>query len=452
MKAIRHFRRFASGHVARGTLVSMAVRVVGLGLSFLQAVITARLLGPSAFGTIAIAISIAQVGATLTQLGFGSLAVRKVAQRLAVGDVSGVRSFVRNAIITVGCLSLVSSGIPFAVLVFSGVKLSQLDSALLMGGVMIAPLSFLILLRGIAQGQGKVALAQWPSEVMRPGLLVAVLVAIAIIGLRLGPLDFLGLVILSSTFAAAVACVLTLRGLQNHDLASAPITDDGRLVLQAAPFLGITLVSILHSEMATLMLGALASSGEAGLYQPVARLAPLIALPMNAAAMSFTPRLARLWQCGERERAINLTWTFTIATFTAGALVFGAMALFAPAVLWLFGPEFAVAAPMLRLYAAGMLVVAACGPAGAIVTMIGRSHHALAALIAGALLQAVLGFVLIPSGGAFGATIAVTAGTLLTWIAMLAFARKVGGFDPSLITAVVHLRRAGRKNTASQHD
>ena len=47
------------GPVARGSLMSIAIRVAALGLGFLQAVLTARLLGPEGYGTVAVALSIA---------------------------------------------------------------------------------------------------------------------------------------------------------------------------------------------------------------------------------------------------------------------------------------------------------------------------------------------------------------------------------------------------------
>jgi len=430
----------ARGPIARASIISFFVRLAGVALSFTQAILTARLLGPTGYGLVAMAFSIAQVGATAIQLGLGPLAVRTVSRYLAAGDTASVRSFVSKALLTVAALSLISMGLPTSILLFSDGKLIPLDMVLLLGCIATGPLAFILLLRGIAQGLGHIALAQWPGELLRPGILIAIMLCIAVSSLAFGPVAFLMAMILSATLAALVASFATLRLIRA--LPDATLRDRAKIpgLKVALPFLGIGLVAILQGEMATLMLGSLATVEQAGLFQPVARIAPLIALPMNAVAMSYTPRFATLWQQNERARAIQATYTFTLITFAAGLSIFLGIYLFAPLILRLFGSQFETVTPLLRILAAGQLFVAACGPAGAIITMIGRSRDALWALIVGLMLQVLLGTFLIPGDGARGAVISVTVGTAMTWLLMLFAARKAGGFDPSLITAATRLR------------
>jgi O-antigen/teichoic acid export membrane protein len=440
------------GPIARGSMVSLAVRLAGIGLSFAQAVLTARLLGAAGYGTTAVALSIAQIGATALQLGLGPLAVKTISQRLAAGDTGGVRRFVRHSLTVVGGLSLVSIGLPAAVLALSPGEPSGIELAILLGTIAIAPFAFLLLLRGIAQGLGNVGLAQWPGEVLRPGLLVAIMLAVAASGIAFGPVAFLAAVIGSATVAALAACVAALRLLNALPDSSLQETAASPALGMALPFLGIGLVAILQGEMATLMLGSLATAEQTGLFQPVARLAPLVVLPMNAMAMSYTPRFAELWQRGECERATRATHMFTLTAFAAGIAIFLAIYLLAPFILGLFGPEFEAVTPLLRIFAAGQLFVAACGPAGAIITMIGRSRDALWAFLAGLVLQIALGVVLIPQSGAYGAVISLTAGTALAWLLMLLAARKAGGFDPSLITVATRLQAFRQSPMDRPHD
>jgi O-antigen/teichoic acid export membrane protein len=450
--AIATGARWTRGPIARGSIVSFGIRIAGLGITLVQAAVMARLLGAEGYGRVATAISFAQVAATVIQLGLGPLAVRDVSRRIAAGDTAGARRFFLRSVTIVGALSAISAGAPALVLATKGSTLGAFESAILIGGMITAPFAFILLLRGIAQGAGNVALAQWPGEVLRPAVLVAVLLTGLAAGFHFSPPAVLAAIFLVAGGAAAVAGVLTWRLLAALPEGSeGTVQPAGNMLRNAMPFLGIAIVGVLQSEIATLMLSALATSEQVGLYQPVSRLSPLIALPMNAVAMSYTPRFAELWQRGLHDRARAVTHSFTLVTFTAGLAIFAVLALFAPLILRLFGPDFAPAADLLRLQAAGQLFMAACGPAGEVITMAGRSRDALVALAGGVIIQALAGAALIPAHGALGATVAAIAGTVVSWLFMAVWARRASGFDPSVITAVLDLQAARQSHSETRH-
>lgn len=75
--------------IARGAVASIVIRTTAIGLGFIQAVLTARLLGPEGYGIVAVALSVATVAATLSVLGLGPLAVRELARLVAKAGKSG---------------------------------------------------------------------------------------------------------------------------------------------------------------------------------------------------------------------------------------------------------------------------------------------------------------------------------------------------------------------------
>lgn len=449
-QALRGTTAFSRGPIAQDSIRSVAIRLTGLSISLVQSVLTARLLGAEGYGVTSVALSAMQVVATLALFGFGPLAVRELARTGTAEKESTTADFLSMSLRWVAVSALLGGGVLSAA-ALTGLVPETYRAVIIVSGLVVLPLALLQLQRGVAQGLGRISAAQIPGEVLRPALFAGFLILAFAVQWRLDPQAYI------IAFAACAFVAITLflaftpwavAALRTAD----PVADRRRRWRKGAmPFLAISIVSILQGELATLMLGALSSPEQAGLFQPVLRLAPLIALPMNAVAMSYAPRLAAIWHEGERAKAARVTHIFTLTTFAAGLLIFAAIMLLTPFLLWLFGPEFAKASPLLRLYSAGMLFVAACGPAGAILTMVGQPRQALLALICGVAAQAGVGVLAIPSGGAYGATVAITSGTILTWIIMLFAARRAVGMDPSLFTALASLR-AVRRSQAGQSD
>jgi len=87
---LKQGRALVAGPIARASALSLAIRLAGLVLSFAQAVLTARLLGSTGYGTVATILSAAQLLSTAAMFGFGPLAVREIAASL---DCAAVVTF-----------------------------------------------------------------------------------------------------------------------------------------------------------------------------------------------------------------------------------------------------------------------------------------------------------------------------------------------------------------------
>jgi O-antigen/teichoic acid export membrane protein len=271
--------------------------------------------------------------------------------------------------------------------------------------------------------------------------MVLLMAAAAWLGQRFAPADYMWSVL------AAVLLATTLTGawLWRSELASlAPLHNMGNTRAQfaaALPFLGIALTSILQGEISTLLLGWFAGPREAGLFQPIVRMAPLIMLPVQAAGMRYAPRMAEFWRRGEIDRIRSVTTTFTLTTSLLTAGIALSLAASGPWIMWIFGPEFQQSAPLLWYIAAAQVFNAACGPVGMLLTMSGRSGGALNGHLAGLAVNVALGALLIPAHGAWGAIVGMVAGIVVWNLTMLGITRSHCGFDPSLAGVVVRSQR-----------
>lgn len=425
--------RLAAGPIARGAVVSAVVRLAGVGLSFLQGVLTARLLGASGYGAVAFAMSVAQVGATLALFGMGPLAVREISARRATGDAAGERRFLRFAVPLVLLLSfLAASVVALAAMMRWGVS-PALSLAVLPGAIAIPLVAIMLLMRGAAQGTGDVAGAQLPAEIIRPALTILLLFPLWLAGRRLQADGFMAFALTGMAAAAAAGSFVAWRGRARAGHTPHLPGERRAWLADGGQFLLVWLTAMLQGEINTLLLASLAGPHEAGIFQPVARLAPLLTLAVEAAAMRYTPRISALWQAGDIGRIATLTGTFTVATTLitlAAALPFGVTG---PLLMQVFGPEFAEAAPLLWIVGAAQVFNAACGPVGAILTMSGHAHLALASHLAALAITLALCLWLVPGLGATGAALAMAAGIAVANLGMAITVRWRLGFDPSIL-------------------
>ncbi|MGN6498473.1 MAG: lipopolysaccharide biosynthesis protein [Tsuneonella sp.] len=427
------FGELVRGPIARDSGVSLAIRLAGLGLSFAQAVLTARLLGPDGYGTVAVVMSLVGIAGTMSQFGLGALAVREIAGRFAAGDAVGIRAFSRFALIAVAALSLLMS---FGLVVLGRTGVLVPDAyreTLELGALLILPGAVLGLVRGFSQGFGRIALAQVPSELIRPAAVVLVMVVVTLASTGFTPDGYMYANAAATVLALAAAALWLWWGERRWLAGPTRFDGAGNSAAASLPFLGLALTAILQGELNTLLLGWLAGPRETGLFQPIVRLTPVLTMAVQAAGMRYAPRMAEFWQRGEIERIRAVTRTFTWTTTLATLCAALAIAAAGPWLLRVFGPDFRESAPLLWYVAAAQVFNAACGPVGMLLAMGGRSGGALFGQTIGLMVNVLLGAALVPQYGAAGAVAAMVASIVVWNVTMLAMVKKRYGFDASIL-------------------
>ena len=193
-----------TGPMARHSAASLAMKFFALGCGFLFAVAAARLLGPSGYGIVAVAISAATVVATIALLGIDGLALRETAALVTRQKWGELHAFIRWA-----SLSVLGSS-TLAALLLGGIGLlpGPFHNALVLMSFAVPPLAGIFLLRGILQGAGHVIAAQVPSDIVRwTGTLI--LISILILAGDSRTEAVIAAVIISLAASLAVSAVLS---------------------------------------------------------------------------------------------------------------------------------------------------------------------------------------------------------------------------------------------------
>jgi O-antigen/teichoic acid export membrane protein len=161
------------------------------------------------------------------------------------------------------------------------------------------------------------------------------------------------------------------------------------------------------------LVGALASTRQAGIYAVASRYVILATFPMVALGFAIAPQISRLFTSNRLREAGDV---FKAATAWLVALAWPAclvMAVFSPVLMRLFGKEFVAGATSLTILSIAMLVNTGSGSCGVVLAMTGLTTANLVIAFSAATVDIAGNFVLIPHLGMRGAALAWAAAMLV---------------------------------------
>jgi O-antigen/teichoic acid export membrane protein len=170
----------------------------------------------------------------------------------------------------------------------------------------------------------------------------------------------------------------------------------------------------------TLMIGALRSTAEAGVYAASTRYLAAAATVAMAIRQVLAPKLSELLARRSQQRAQSVYQTTTCWLVALNWPVYLALITFGPALLAVFGRGFGGGQVVLVILSATMLVATAVGPVDVVLLMGGRSTWNLLNTVVSLGANLALNFVLTPRYGLAGAAVAFAVGILLNNLIPLA--------------------------------
>jgi O-antigen/teichoic acid export membrane protein len=163
----------------------------------------------------------------------------------------------------------------------------------------------------------------------------------------------------------------------------------------------------------TVLIGAIASTQEAGIYSIATRYLVIGQVAVRALLQVVGPKLSEVLAAGRRDRAQAVYETTT--TWLIGIVwpVYLSVAVFAPLLLRVFGEQYVEGQTPLLILAGAMLVAVASGPVDMVLLMGGRSWWSVVNWGAALVVNIALNVILIPRIGMSGAAVAWTASILV---------------------------------------
>jgi O-antigen/teichoic acid export membrane protein len=391
------------------TAAALTFKVGGAFFSFLLGLIIARQFGAQGSGIFALANTVTMMGVTFCLLGFDYSSVQGVAADRATEQWSELRSWVKTA----GYLSFFSASVVSVILWFGSEKIA----AKLSGG---APLSFSIAVLGLAvipttvsklfsaylRGMGQ----SFQANLIDPFLIPAV--AVLLFAWPLSSIEEAIVRYLIATFICVfVGMISWFRTLRR--IAKARSQFIPWPVLKKSVPTYLTLVgSFATVWITTLVVGAVGSEADAGVYRVAQQFAFILALVPQAVAIGMSPQFAALHATGNLHDIAKISRQMTILVLVVAGIPAILLFFFAEHAMAIFGPEFRTGALTLRILTAGQIIALFFGPIGSVMIMTGLERLSLLNALAGSVLVLAASIVLIPRYGVAGAALAgAVAGT-----------------------------------------
>jgi O-antigen/teichoic acid export membrane protein len=395
--------------LAKGGSVLFAGLVIELGISFLATLIIARVLGQVGFGAVSLGRTTMTLLSTVLLLGLDTGVGRYLPRQ---SDEEHRRGVLVSAAQIALPLSVVAGGVlivaapVLATAVFDDPSIAPV---LRVFGVAVPFAALMKLAVGAVQGSQRAL----PKVLIRNiGQPVTRFLGIAVVlAVLTGTGRVVGVAwayVLSYGIAAAVGVYFLARLTPLFSrVRAAPMRRE--MLAFSAPLALTMAMSILLSDLDTVMLGAFGTTGAVGVYNVVYPLAELLIVALSSFAFVFMPVLSELDENGARGEMRRVYQVIAKWVFVVTFPVFLLFTLFPGTVIGLtFGPSYLEGSLALSVLAVGFFVHATAGLNVNALTAIGRTRIVMYDNVLVTSLNAGLNLVLIPRYSLLGAALATT--------------------------------------------
>ncbi|MFF3500969.1 lipopolysaccharide biosynthesis protein [Streptomyces sp. NPDC003247] len=419
---------------ARGGWWGMAGSVANAVFSFLLVGLITRAVGAQGAGAIFTGVALFTILSNTCKLGADTGLVRFVPRDLAVDGGRSVDALLRTAVLP-ATVAATAAAVP---LVFSPAVATALlphlppgDAVALVRlfGLFLPAATVGMILLGATRGYGTVVPFVGVEQIGKPVL--RVLIAVPVAWYAPGLLSLAAAWLLPA-LAGSAAAWLSLRRCRAGRPAPRPAGDapvDRRAFWSfAAPRAISSVFDISAVWVGVILLSALATAAEAGVYTAIGRVVTAGTLVQLAVRLAVAPELSRLLAVDRTAEAHDLHRVSTCWTVLFSWPLFGVVACFPATVLAVFGPEFTDGALALVLLCAAAMVNIAVGNAQTVLLMAGRSSWHLAVTAAAFTVQLVVGVLAVPVWGVLGAAVSWGAAIVVENLAAAVLVRWRLGF------------------------
>ena len=410
-----------------GSLMTLAMRAVAMGVGLLATLLLANKLGASGLGTYSWALAWTVVFPFIGDFGFSRLLGREIPGLRVEGLHGALRGLLVDGpvVVTVFSIAVAICAAAAGVAFLPSNRLAPFLIAVLLTPV----IALTTVGQGIAQALGHVGLSRIPEDVVRPLVgLAGIIVCWVLLDLPTTPT--VGMAVQAVAFTAAFAVSVALaRSLWPRELRQAGRERRPRhWTQQAVPLAILSGVSTSLSQIDIILLGILSTASEVGLYATSTRLASGVGVAEFAVNGAFLPVAARLYRSKEIGRLSVLSPKVALLGTALAVALAAPLLAFPKPILSLFGPQFPDAAFQVRILCLSFLASVVMGQN---LTLLSMTGHTRAILIGTAVAMGsniAMNGILIPPLGADGAALAWLSSTVL-WDGVLIWQiRRLLGF------------------------
>ena len=422
--------------VARGGAVQIAGQLTQRGLDFVFYAVLTNALGLAAFGLYRQIVSALVLGAQVGLGGFNYAAVRFIARARATREWGMVRGTARASLAG----SLAVSGVVVTAIIFFADPLADVFARgdadqerfadlLRIGAAYVPCFAVMQVFRYCTQAYKTMLPSVIAGNIVFPVALF--MLGIGAVAAGLAVEGAVWALVISTAVGAITAAWLYWRLLGDEELAARPVIRFGEIVRFAVPQAGSSLLSFQGLGYGLLIIGALSSNLDAGIFGVALALQGPGTIFLSGVVNIWAPVVTDLYEKHEidRLRSIYQTLTRWVATFSfpVWAVLIIEPELFAA----IFDASKAEeAAPVIAILAIGNIFYTGTGPAGYVISMTGHPGFNLVNSIVAVGAYIGLGLLVVPDHGVIGMAVVDASVTAASNVSRVIAARYYVGIQP----------------------
>ena len=420
----------------RAASLTFLIRVLSAAAAYFAQVVLARWMGGHEFGIYIYVWTWVLLIGDVVHFNLPLAAQRFIPEYTVAQSPERLRGFIAGArwmVVGLGALAMLTG----AALIrgFEGALARDQIVPLYLGCLALPFFTLSVILDATARAYNWVTLALVPHFLLRPLVMLALMGVAYGAGLRPDATTAMGCILLATVAMSAVQLMLLDRRLRGVVSPGARTYELKYWLTTALPLFWVAAFYNLIAYVDVIILEQFRPPQDVAHYYAAARTLLLVTFIYFSVTVAVSPHFATLHAAADRAglaRLVNSTIRWTFWPSLAATLII--LALGWP-MLWLFGPDFTAAYPLMFILAIGPLMRAAVGPAERLLNMAGEQN--LCALIyAGAFAVNLIGcFTLIPLFGGAGAAMAVSGAILTESAALYLAARRRLGLHMFIVGA-----------------
>jgi O-antigen/teichoic acid export membrane protein len=412
----------------RGAAGSLVLNIANTGLTVAASILLARVLGVTEYGLFAFVSATVLLLIVPSVLGLDRLLVRDVSvyvSRYSFGLMKGLLRQANAMVVTISIALALAIGLGSWLL--GGQVVTPALLALWIGLLSLPLYAVARISQAALMGLHKVVVAQVPELLLRPTVFL-VLAGVAAVTIRLDAKGALWIQLVAVATGLILSLVLLSRSFPQAARSARPEHLRREWLQGSLELAFLSGAAVVNAQTGTFLLGALRGPEDAGLYAVATRGALLISFGLVAVNTALAPAAARMWAAGDAkglQRVVTVSSRAALLFSLPIALIF---------IVWgrqvievAFGQGFGNGGTALAILSVGQLINAGVGSVGTLLIMTGHQREAALGILIGAVLNVIVGIVLIPSFGVVGAAVAATV-SITVWNVLLAAAaiRRIG--------------------------
>ncbi len=390
----------------RGSVGTLVLRGCGIVVRMASGIVLARVLGASGYGVFAYAVAWLAMLTLPTTLGLDQVALRYVSAYKETRSWAALNGLLRFAVARATGAALLVTMVSMVIVVLMSGLAWDLRATLLITFALLPVVVLTQVRQASLRALDHPVLAQIP-EFLNPLLLITFVAAAFLLNRAALVAPQVALANGGAWVTAFVVGALFLvRKLPDPVRSAVPEYRKSEWAAMVPPLIFFGVAYHVLSRADVLVLGALASSREVGLYTAASRGAELMLFMYDAMTLSGASIFSSIYASGDMKELQRFTSLLTKSIFWVSLPVWLLFLALAPWLLRLFGPEFVEGAAAMRLLATTFFLSSLGGIIIPQLYMTG--NHRDVAVVTGimAAVNVGLSFLLIPRLGMMGAAIA----------------------------------------------